>query len=241
MTAMRMAANLAAIATENVQLLEREHRALEEIKSSEERFRALIENATDLILVLNPDGMVRYVSPSVVQILGFAPDEIIGRSIADFVHSDELPAALDAIAIRVQTPGVADQASEFRVRHKDGSYHTMEVIGNNLLDNPAISGIVVNARDVTERKQADETLRKKDEHHKAVIESIFKFVPEGVLVLTESMNLMKHNMAFDDIVQKYAPLLGYTEEKLAEKIIEQLRSKILSGDTTEIHIPKKSE
>ncbi|HKZ40764.1 MAG TPA: hypothetical protein VJ044_07360, partial [Candidatus Hodarchaeales archaeon] len=96
-------------------------------------------------------------------------------------------------------------------------------------------------QDITERKQADETLRKKDEHHKAVIESIFKFVPEGVLVLTESMNLMKHNMAFDDIVQKYAPLLGYTEEELAEKIIEQLRSKILSGDITEIHIPKKSE
>lgn len=92
-----------------------------------------------------------------------------------------------------------------------------------------------------QRQQADETLRKKDEHHKAVIESIFKFVPEGVLVLTESLKLLKQNKAFDDIVQKYAPLLGYSEQKLADEIIQQLRSKILSGDTTEIRVPKKSQ
>lgn len=92
-----------------------------------------------------------------------------------------------------------------------------------------------------QRRRGEEALRKKEEHHRAVIESIFKFVPEGVLVLTESLNLLEQNKAFDDIVQKYAPLLGYSEGKLADEIIEQLRSKILSGDTTEIHIPKKSQ
>lgn len=104
---------------------------------------------------------------------------------------------------------------------------------------PAIERELREAEERRARRRAEEALQKKEEHHKAVIESIFKFVPEGVLVLTESLNLLRHNKAFDDIVQKYAPLLGYTEQELAEKIIEQLRSRIVSGETTEISIPKK--
>lgn len=96
-------------------------------------------------------------------------------------------------------------------------------------------------QDITEHKRAEEALRKKDEHHKAVIESIFKFVPEGVLVLTESLNLLKQNKAFDDILQKYAPRLGYAEQELADEIIQQLRSKILGDENTEIRVPKKSK
>ncbi|KAF0108988.1 MAG: putative signaling protein [Anaerolineaceae bacterium] len=130
------------------------------LQNSEERFRALIENANDLIIVLNPDSSANYVSPSIGRILGFKPDEIAGTGITDFVHPDDLPAALEAIAIRVQTPGLAERASEFRVRHKDGSFRTMEVIGANLLDNPAVNGIVVNARDITERKWAEEQIHR---------------------------------------------------------------------------------
>ena len=137
--------------------------AEEALRQSEERFRALIENATDLIIVLNPDGTGRYISPSVERILGFRPDELIGTSIADFIHPDDLPDVLEAIAIRLQTPGLADRSSDFRIRHKDGSYRMMEVIGNNLLDNPAVNGIVVNARDITERKQAEGQIQRQVE------------------------------------------------------------------------------
>ncbi len=94
---------------------------------------------------------------------------------------------------------------------------------------------------ITDRKQEEETLRRKDEHYKAIIENIFKFIPEGVLVFTESMSLLKQNKAFGDIIRKYAPVLGYTEEELAQKIIEQLSSKILNGKKTEIRISIKSQ
>ena len=126
------------------------------LQKSEESFRTLIENAVDLTIVLNPDGSGRYVSPSVERVLGFKPDEIVGRNIADFVHPDDLSAGLEAIALRLQTSGLADRPSELRVRHKDGSFRTIEMIGNNLLDVPALNMIVVNARDVTERKRAEE-------------------------------------------------------------------------------------
>ena len=90
-----------------------------------------------------------------------------------------------------------------------------------------------------ERKQAEEALRKKDEHYRNVIESIFRFVPEGLLVLNEDFSPLKQNKAFGELVQQYAAQLGYTEQELAELITEQVRRKILSEDTTEIQIPKK--
>ena len=126
------------------------------LQKSEESFRTLIENAVDLIMVLDPDGTSRYVSPSVERMLGFRPDEIVGRNISGFILSDDLPAGLEAIAPRMRTPGPAGQPTELRVRHKDGSFRTIEVIGNNLLDDPALNMIVVNARDITERKLAED-------------------------------------------------------------------------------------
>lgn len=106
---------------------------------------------------------------------------------------------------------------------------------------PAIKRAIHEYQIEDECKQAEETIRKKDEHYKALIENIFKFIPEGILVFTESMSLLKQNKAFGDIIRKYAPVLGYTEEELAQKIIEQLSSEILSGEKTEIRISRKSQ
>jgi PAS domain S-box-containing protein len=125
------------------------------LKKSEESFRTLIENAVDLIVVLAPDGTCKYVSPSVARILGFRPDEIVGRNTADFIHPDDLSAG-EAVAIRLQDLGPVDRPSELRVRHKDGSFRTIEMIGTNLQGSPGVNGTVVNARDITERRQAEE-------------------------------------------------------------------------------------
>ena len=126
------------------------------LKESEKGFRSLIENAVDLIVVLNLDGTCRYVSPSVERILGFKPEEIGGRSIRDFIHPDDLSVESEAVSIRLQDLGLVDRPSEMRVRHKDGSYRIIETIGNNLQDSPGLTGVVVNARDITERRQAEE-------------------------------------------------------------------------------------
>jgi len=128
--------------------------------------------------VLNQDGVGRYISPSVERILGYRQDELVGKSIADFVHPDDLSAALEAVAIRLQTPGLADSPAEFRVRHKDGSYRIMEVIGNNLLENQAVGGIVINARDVTERTQAEEALRESE----SKLRAIFAAMTDAIIV-----------------------------------------------------------
>jgi two-component system cell cycle sensor histidine kinase/response regulator CckA len=128
------------------------------LQRSEEHFRAVIENASDIIMILNADGTIRYGSPSVERLLGYEPQDFLGRTPSEFVHPDDLPVVRNAFIRSVRELGITLQI-EFRLRHQDGSWRVVEAIGNNLLDAPAVTGIVVNARDVTERKQAEAALR----------------------------------------------------------------------------------
>ena len=98
---------------------------------------------------------------------------------------------------------------------------------------------IVQGRDITDYKQAQEELRKKEENFRKVIENIFKFVPEGLLVFTDKLNLFRKNEAFQEIVKKYSDRLNYTEEELTKIIIEEVKSRITKGDHTEIRIGKK--
>jgi PAS domain S-box-containing protein len=133
--------------------------AEEAVRRSEEYFRALTENALDIITIVNSDGTVRYVSPSVERVLGYTRQDVIGTDGFGFVHPDDLSELMTTFAEALQKPGVALYRSEYRLRHQDGSWRIFESVRKNLLDNPAIEGIVVNARDITVRKQAEEALR----------------------------------------------------------------------------------
>jgi DNA-binding response OmpR family regulator len=95
--------------------------------------------------------------------------------------------------------------------------------------------------EIAERKRAEETIRRQQEHFKTVIENIFKFVPESLLVFTERLNLFKQNKAFDDLLLKYSAKLGYTEQELSEIIIEQIKKRIAEGEDKEIKIAKKRQ
>jgi PAS domain S-box-containing protein len=132
--------------------------AHEVLRQSEEHFRALIENASDLVAVLAGDGTVLYVSPSIERMLGYKASERIGNSSFDIIHPDDAAAVRKAIALGRGMPGGAVTV-EFRSRHKDGSWRSMEARARDLLDNPAVSGIVVNSRDITERKRSEEWFR----------------------------------------------------------------------------------
>ncbi|MBW4520489.1 MAG: response regulator [Scytolyngbya sp. HA4215-MV1] len=132
-----------------------------ELQQSEAYFRSLIENASDVILVLNAEGVIRYGSPSLQRILGLNPHRMVGRSALSFAHPDERQPLMEAFAEIVQIPGVA-AAIELRFRHHNGSWRTLEAICTNLLQETAISGVIVNLRDITERKQAEELKKAKE-------------------------------------------------------------------------------
>jgi PAS domain S-box-containing protein len=127
------------------------HLAEEALRRSEQHFRSLIENALDIITILDAEGTLQYGSPSVQRVLGYAPETLRGRPVVDFVHPEDL-SAVEAALARVQAqPGVTE-AVEFRFQHADGSWRVLSAIGQSLLHEPAIEGIVVNSRDITDRR-----------------------------------------------------------------------------------------
>ncbi len=136
-----------------------ERKRMEEaLRESEGRFRALIQNALDLVMVTEADGAIRYISPSSERVLGYSPQEMLGTNTADYVHPDDLEKAFAEFAEVLSGPGVHPVAVETRVRHKDGSWRWLEGIANNMLGDPSIKGVVFNHRDVTDRKQAEREL-----------------------------------------------------------------------------------
>ncbi|MBD1901818.1 EAL domain-containing protein [Trichocoleus sp. DQ-A3] len=130
-------------------------------QESEQRFRALIENATDIIIIVNASGQVTYVSPSVNRILGYAPDGLIGKNALTFIHPEDVLLVKQRLKNSIQNPNVTQRLGEYRVQHRNGSWGIFEAVTTNLLNDPAVQGIVVNCHDITERKQAEEQLR----HH----------------------------------------------------------------------------
>jgi PAS domain S-box-containing protein len=131
------------------------------LRESEGRFRALIQNALDIIMVTDTDGTIRYISPSVERTLGYRPEEMLDTNTDDYVHPDDLEKGFKELAEALAKPGVHPVAVETRVRHKDGTWRWLEGIANNLLEDPSVRGLVFNHRDVTGRKQAERELARR--------------------------------------------------------------------------------
>lgn len=153
------------------QHLRQVEQTLQALHSSEERFRALVHNATDMITVLDPDGTIRFESPSVERILGYSPSSLIGTKALSLIHPRDRHAAQASFAQIVQAPD-ASFTLEYRFRHANGEWIYLESRGTNLLDHPAIGGIVINSRDITERKRVEEALLEREHQLRQVIETI---------------------------------------------------------------------
>jgi PAS domain S-box-containing protein len=127
-------------------------RAAREMERREQRFRALIEHARDVIMILNGDGRIIYESPAARELLGYPPEESFASLVFDRIHPEDLESTRAVFAGLLERPGGLVDA-ECRIRHAEGDYRVFEYRGKNLLDNPAVRGIVINARDVHEERQ----------------------------------------------------------------------------------------
>ncbi|MBZ5609920.1 MAG: response regulator [Acidobacteriia bacterium] len=129
-------------------------RAIEALERREEHYRSLIENSLDLISILNSDGTIRYASPSHERVFGYPVEDLIGQNAFDFIHPDDLPAVRAAFE---RADGAAALAC--RVRQKDGTWRVLECFGRDLSHLPGVRGMVINSRDITERRRLEEQLQ----------------------------------------------------------------------------------
>ncbi|HET7893408.1 MAG TPA: PAS domain S-box protein [Candidatus Sulfotelmatobacter sp.] len=128
------------------------------LRRSEERFSYLIQNLSDVITIVAVDGTMLYHSPSIERVAGYKPSELLGQSLLSFIHPEDEQAvrsALERVTLKVGSAA----PPEYRFRRKDGSWLWMESVGNNLLNDVAVGGIVVTSRDVTGRRALEEQVR----------------------------------------------------------------------------------
>ena len=128
-----------------------------ELHRREKYFRALTENTLDILTILTGEGIYLYNSPSIKRVLGYEPSELAGHSAFPLVHPDDLKQAEEAFSRAIEHPD-RTVVLEFRFRHQDGSWRYLESIGQSHLGDPEIAGVVLNSRDVSDRKIADREL-----------------------------------------------------------------------------------
>ncbi len=130
---------------------------------SARRFRSLIQNASEVIAILDTDGIFRYSSPSALRILGYESADIVGQPIFEMVHPNDAPLLSEAIERAMQQPNLGIPIAECRIRHSNESWRVFATTITNLFETPTVNGFLLNCLDITERKRAEEVVHKQEQ------------------------------------------------------------------------------
>ncbi len=187
---------------QTVDITERK-RAEAALEASEKKFRALIENSSDAIALIAPDATLLYASPSIQKILDYVPEEFLGRSAFEFLHPQDKDRALKTLIELFQRPGGISRM-EYRLRHKDGTWVWMDAVGTNLLADVDVKAIVINHRDITERKRAEAALRASEER----FAKAFKSSPRPMSIVR------LRDRVFIDVNESVLRMTGYLREEV---------------------------
>jgi diguanylate cyclase (GGDEF)-like protein/PAS domain S-box-containing protein len=198
----------------------------DKLRFEEQRFRAFVEHSPDMIVIVNLEGGITYVNPAIENILGFKPEERIGANGFEIVHPDDIKALADVFNTLSTETNPPVIHGELRLRHKDGSWRTLEAVGSNQVYNNAVEGLIVNYRDITERKQAEEALRESETRFREVLEN-------------SRDAFYKRNLqtdSYDYLSPSFTINYGYTLEEMKKLPPETLMCLIHPDDLAEVRL-----
>jgi diguanylate cyclase (GGDEF)-like protein/PAS domain S-box-containing protein len=205
------------------------------IRQSEARFASLVKNSSDVVLVIEPDTTVRYASPSAERVLGYLPDQLEGRRITELVHHDDLTRALAFLSSTADAEGHPG-LMEFRVLHADGGFLYTETLRTTLLHDPNVRGIVLNMRDISERKAFEEQLA-----HQAFHDSVTGLANRALFRdrVTHALERRQRDakpvavlfMDLDDFKTVNDSMGHAAGDQLLREVGERIRSELRAADT----------
>lgn len=180
------------------------------LKKSEETFKSLIYNSTDLIRILDENGLIVFDSPSSTRILGYPEGSLLGRSPLEFIHPDDLERVSHDLGevYKKCNPGTP---TEFRIRKANGEYLPVESVSLNMMDVPGIEGIVVTTHPIKERKEMEDALRESEEKYR----TLFEEDPDYTLLLGKDGMILEVN---DSIIK----ITGLSQEELVGRHFTEL-------------------
>jgi diguanylate cyclase (GGDEF)-like protein/PAS domain S-box-containing protein len=207
----------------------------ERLRGEEQRFRALAEQSSDIIVVVNRKGIITYENHAIERVLGFKAEERIGASFFDLIHPDDLKFLIDVATTFVRDKNARILQSEVRLRHRDGNWRIFEVTASSLINNTKIEGGIVNLRDITERKQMEKTLRQSEEKYRTILENI----QEGYFEVDLTGNFTFFNDSLcRNLGYSKEELMGmnnrqYTDKEHSKKLFQAFNKVYNTGEPTE--------
>ena len=199
-----------------------QYRAEQRIEWRSKWYQRILEHSSDYVMIVNEMGKVRYVSPAIERVMGYEPREIIGDDSFANIHPDDLEFAAEALSGIITDPE-KEVTVEFRAEAKDGSYRWLEVRGRNFLDEPVIEGVIVNVRDITERKKREQQL----EEHKDRLQELTNFLSHDVKnllnIITARIGFLKDEDSTDSNIRSVTEAANRIEE-IIDKVQELSKS-----------------
>ncbi len=175
-------------------------------------FRSIVENGSEIVSIVEPDGTLLYASPAIERVMDYDPEEMVGQNVLEYVHPDDLPLVVEAMQKALTEPGMARNVASYRFLHKDGSWRHVESTGTSLLEHPEVGGIVVVTREVTRQV----TRREQAEKRLSEAEARYRLMVEGVPVITYAF---AQDPAGHSVPRYVSPqvegILGYTPQEYA--------------------------
>ena len=177
-----------------------------------ELHRKLVEESSDIATIIDSDGTITYVSPSVTKTLGYEPEDLIGEVGYEYQHPDDRDAVADAIET-IQTNPDDTTIIETRFRHADRSWCWIEATLQNRFDDPNINGILVNSRDITQRKQQEHQYQELAEEYKMLLET----VEDSIFFITVESEDTELVFRFERLNRGYEDQTGITTDEVRGK------------------------
>ncbi|MCU0446236.1 MAG: PAS domain S-box protein [Microscillaceae bacterium] len=170
----------------------------EQIRHQEDRFRALVENAYDVISVVNEEGIFTYTSPNCQAILGYLPEELLGKSPWDFLVPEDQAIAHQIFAEILAVPNLR-RMHDFRAIHKNNQLRWIEVSGINLAHIASVQGVVINWRDITEKISTQAKIKQ----HEAIITAILDSANQGIVLVDVNYQILYTNHLATQVIHTY--------------------------------------